>query len=246
VFVTITPGQPSLWSGVLFVRKGPYAPSVLRFQLSFLSQFPVQPPLITFSSDIFHPLLTPLTTYTASGMDTVSASDQEILPPGGFSLRHGFPAWFPSLSSGSGSSKKYSVYQILEYIRHAFNDEDFLDSIPLNSVANPGAYHAWHTFRNRKLQARALSPQPGLSSKRNSGLEGASGSSVERSQQNAHRKQWNWDGVWEERVKRGIQSSLSHQALFGNAAAADDMIRFSNISPEDFELILDQIRSKGS
>src|ERR1700749_3939206 len=63
VFVTITPGQPSLWSGVLFVRKGPYAPSILRFQLSFLSQFPAQPPLITFSSDIFHPLLTPLTTY---------------------------------------------------------------------------------------------------------------------------------------------------------------------------------------
>ena len=148
---------------------GPYAPSVLRFQISFLSQFPAQPPLITFSSDIFHPLLTPLTTYTASGMDTVSASDQEILPPGGFSLRYGFPAWFPSLSSSapqSCSSKKYSVYQILEYLRHAFNDEDFLDSIPLNSVANPGAYHAWHTFRTRKLQSsRALSPQPGPSSK---------------------------------------------------------------------------------
>lgn len=179
-------------------------------------------------------------------MDTVSASDQEILPPGGFSLRYGFPAWFPSLSSSqSESSKTYSAYQILEYIRHAFNDEDFLDSIPLNSVANPGAYHAWHTFRTRKLQSRALSPQPGASSKRNSGTESASGSSAERAQ-GGHRKQWNWDGVWEERVKRGIQSSLSHQSLFGNAAAADDMIRFSNISSEDFELIMEQIRSKAS
>jgi len=240
--VTITPGQASLWSGVLFVRKGPYAPSVLRFQLSFLSQFPAQPPLITFSSDIFHPLLTPLTTYTASGMDTVSASDQEILPPGGFSLRHGFPAWFPSLSSGSKSVKTYSAYRILEYIRHAFNDEDFLDSIPLDSVANPGAYHAWHTFRARKL-GRALSPPPRTSSL-NAGLEVAS-AGTERAK-SGPRKTWNWDGVWEERVKRGIQSSLSHQALFGNAAAADDMIRFSNISPDDSELIMEQIKSKGS
>jgi hypothetical protein len=198
----------------------------------------------------------PLTTYTASGMDTVSASDQEILPPGGFSLRYGFPTWFPSMSSSTpqsgSSSTNYSVYQVLDYLRHTFNDEDFLDSIPLNSVANPGAYHAWHTFRTRKMQSsRAVSPQPGHSSKRNSGIESMSGPlNVERTAQpSSHGRrlgEWNWDGVWEERVKRGIQSSLSDQTLFGNVGAADDIIRFSNITPEDFELIMDQLRSKCS
>jgi hypothetical protein len=40
----------------------------------------------------------PLTTYTfttgSSNDDPVSARDEERLPPGGFSLRHGFPHWF--------------------------------------------------------------------------------------------------------------------------------------------------------
>lgn len=53
---------------------------------------------MTFGTDIFHPLLVPLTTYTfttgSSDTDTVSATDEERLPPGGFSLRHGFPHWF--------------------------------------------------------------------------------------------------------------------------------------------------------
>lgn len=56
------------------------------------------PPLITFHSDIFHPLVTPLTTYTYTTgslcSDPVSATDEERLPPGGFSLRFGFPHWF--------------------------------------------------------------------------------------------------------------------------------------------------------
>ncbi|KAI1042900.1 hypothetical protein LB505_001027 [Fusarium chuoi] len=47
---------------------------------------------------MFHPLITPLTTYMYTTdiqeSGTVSASDQERLPPGGFSLRHGFPDWF--------------------------------------------------------------------------------------------------------------------------------------------------------
>ena len=49
-------------------------------------------------TDAFHPLVTPLTTYTytagSSEADTVSASDEQRLPPGGFSLRHGFPNWY--------------------------------------------------------------------------------------------------------------------------------------------------------
>ncbi|KAJ9305354.1 hypothetical protein DTO217A2_5145 [Paecilomyces variotii] len=98
VYVSLTPGDPSLWSGVLFVRSGPYASAILRFNIRFPAAYPDLPPLVTFSTDIFHPLIVPFTTYTfttgSSNADPVSATDEERLPPGGFSLRHGFPHWF--------------------------------------------------------------------------------------------------------------------------------------------------------
>ena len=71
---------------------------MLRLQVTFPLRYPDIPPLVLFASDIFHPLITPLTTYTyttgSAATDTVSATDEDRLPPGGFSLRHRFPAWF--------------------------------------------------------------------------------------------------------------------------------------------------------
>jgi hypothetical protein len=241
---------------------GPYAPAILRFQISFPALFPSAPPLITFSSDIFHPLLTPLTTYTyttnVSDTDTVSASDQERLPPGGFSLRHGFPQWFNQSRQGSAASatprsnSPITVFGVLDYIRSSFNDEDSLSSIPLEAAANPGAYHAWHTQRARNLQSsRAVSPQSSPPSKRSSGLENISGSlNVEPSSSPAGRGrrlrpgEWNWDGVWEERVKRGVQSSLAEPTLFGLAGAGDDIIRFSDIDANALERIRTELLAR--
>ncbi|KAJ5089227.1 hypothetical protein N7532_007911 [Penicillium argentinense] len=98
VYVSLAPGDPTLWNGVIFVRSGPYASAVLRFQIRFPDIYPDLPPLVTFATDIFHPLIVPLTTYTFStnsaSDNPVSATDDERLPPGGFSLRHGFPHWF--------------------------------------------------------------------------------------------------------------------------------------------------------
>ncbi|KAL4873902.1 hypothetical protein BDV12DRAFT_54938 [Aspergillus spectabilis] len=98
VYVSLSPGDPTLWACVIFVRSGPYASAILRFQIRLPLSYPDRPPLVTFSTDIFHPLIVPLTTYTFStGVsieDPVSATDDERLPPGGFSLRHAFPHWF--------------------------------------------------------------------------------------------------------------------------------------------------------
>ncbi|KAL4745099.1 hypothetical protein BDW72DRAFT_211773 [Aspergillus terricola var. indicus] len=98
VYVSLSPGDPSLWSCVIFVRSGPYASAILRFRIRFPPSYPDRPPLVTFATDIFHPLIVPLTTYTfstgVSNEDPVSATDEERLPPGGFSLRHAFPHWF--------------------------------------------------------------------------------------------------------------------------------------------------------
>ncbi|KAL4981539.1 hypothetical protein BDW68DRAFT_192865 [Aspergillus falconensis] len=98
VYVSLSPGDPSLWSCVIFVRSGPYASAILRFRIRFPPSYPDRPPLVTFATDVFHPLIVPLTTYTfstgVSNEDPVSATDEERLPPGGFSLRHAFPHWF--------------------------------------------------------------------------------------------------------------------------------------------------------
>ncbi|KAK6064837.1 ubiquitin-conjugating enzyme [Seiridium cupressi] len=201
IFVSLTPGDSSLWSGVIFVR------DVLRFQISFPDAYPRLPPLVTFATDIFHPLITPLTTYMYStdvqDNGTVSATDEERLPPGGFSLRHGFPAWFgrrtrtaaaqlqtaqtpprraaASLSSGATPSSKgsavgdspgfaetkrndTSTFEVLRYIRSTFDDEDVLDSLPLEAAGNPGAWHAWRTHRqdNGKVFAEASNDESNL------------------------------------------------------------------------------------
>ncbi|KAI0387694.1 UBC-like protein [Hypomontagnella monticulosa] len=284
VFVSLTPGDPSLWSGVIFVRDGPYSPAVLRFQISFPDSYPRLPPLVTFSTDMFHPLITPLSTYTYStdvqDNGTVSATDVERLPPGGFSLRHGFPDWFrrssrgrnagsgrqssgqqeglqtphrpppPSMSSagtpGSKGSaigaspgfaetdrKEASTYEVLRYIRSAFCDEDVLDSVPIEAAGNPGAWHAWRTHRidNGKVfsDASTSSEAPGVDS--------------EPKTPDAARTpgQWNWEGVWEERVKKAVSASLSEPVLFGGVGAADDVIRFLSMDDNDVEAVKDNL-----
>jgi hypothetical protein len=231
---------------------GPYAPAVLRFQISFPSSYPALPPLVTFSTDVFHPLLTPLTTYThttaSSDTDTVSATDDGRLPPGGFSLRHGFPHWFgraqrPAVSSRdvSGSAidspaqsvtpvrsaiesatsgspgpsplaTGVSIVTILEYIRSTFSEDAVLDSVSLEAAANPGACHAWRAYRGPALPAQQpLSPTSSGSGE---------GSALGR---NRRPGEWNWDGVWEERVKRAVNASLSETVLYG-PEAGDDIV----------------------
>jgi hypothetical protein len=227
---------------------GPYAPAVLRFQISFPPSYPTLPPLVTFSTDVFHPLLTPLTTYTYTtgslDTNTVSATDDERLPPGGFSLRHGFPHWFgraqrsaassrdvsetmvnnpaqnatpiqPTFDTILGATVDTSTVRILDYIRSTFSEESVLDSLPLEAAANPGAYHAWRTYRAPVLQVQQPSAQRAeVSSVEQAGEDTALS-------RNRRPGEWNWEGVWEDRVKKAIKASLSEPVLFG----ADDTVR---------------------
>ena len=235
---------------------------------------------MTFSTEIFHPLITPLTTYmyTTDIQDggTVSATDEERLPPGGFSLRHGFPAWFgrasrsrqtsgqhsaaaartpprtraATASSRSGSrpggrdatpasahasspgadsvattpggtrsyaqtgQREVSTHEVLEYIARTFDDEDVLDSIPLEAAGNPGAWHAWRTRQRQRGKAPTVDVRGEVKK-----FEAAASSGAEMARRPG---EWNWDGVWEERVKKGIAASLSEPVLYGNAAGGGD------------------------
>ncbi|KAE8353361.1 ubiquitin-conjugating enzyme/RWD-like protein [Aspergillus coremiiformis] len=144
LYVNLAPNDPTLWTGVLFVRTGPYATAILRFQIRFPPSYPDLPPLVTFFTDVFHPLIVPLTTYTfstgASSEDPVSASDEERLPPGGFSLRHGFPHWF-------GRAK-----------RGVINSSDSLRAVSINDFNTGGKTTGNDALQNATEPSRPTSP----------------------------------------------------------------------------------------
>ncbi|KAI9706084.1 MAG: hypothetical protein M1836_005490 [Candelina mexicana] len=308
IYLSLTPGNPTTWSGVCFVRKGPYASAILRFRISFPPTYPALPPLITFTTDIFHPLITPLTTYTyttgSASNETVSARDDERLPSGGFSLRDRFPHWFGrsrrcaqesgsssrnvsgSIKSGDGDSSSQTqtstesrpsalspsatttssrsslvartsrsdggsirasprkdditIIEILQYMRSSFEDETLLDSLPIDTAGNPGAWHAWRSHRTRKGHTFEVPSQNKPTRDASSEGSGAKTPPADYQQlpggMSAHGTrrpgEWSWDGVWEERVRRGINQSNSDAVLYGNMGGGNDVIRFLNMGDD--------------
>lgn len=243
-------------------RQGPYANAVLRFQIDFPDEYPHTPPTVTFLSDVFHPLVTPLTTHSHSSRDTgaepASAADRDRLPPGGLSLRHGFPEWYEATGDGAenkrtdatdagqaaGATRSHDgrtkqpplTVEILQYIRIVFDTDAVLDSIPLEAAANAGAWHAWKSYRAKVLGGRAASPLNGYSR----GANDATGRSMSPRQQQpggARRPgEWNWLGVWEDRVKKSIQASNSEQSLYGGDGK--DVVCFSKMDRDAVEQIM--------
>ena len=193
--------------------------------------------------------------------DTVSATDEQRLPPGGFSLRYGFPHWFgrgkkcitssavssrnssssyeggrkqtidnieaPHLKgpSSRGSSQEFqqpstrntqrippdpgrptSIIEVLEYVKRAFDDGTALDTLPLEAAGNSGAWKAWRAYRRSKDHEFRDGPETDAK----------------------QADEWNWDGVWQERVRKGIDASISESTLYGGAVG-DDMVGFEHM-----------------
>lgn len=196
---------------------------------------------------------------------TVSASDQERLPPGGFSLRHGFPDWFgrgrrsmvdakhtsgqqvtsPDGATASNSTtpasiaapapelpsymrtgqKTVSAYEVLHYIRSAFDDEEVLDTIPLAAAGNPGAWHAWRTHRKATGKLAEDGSTDGEQKNEEETEPSTENTKIVPSTATPRQPgEWNWDGVWEDRVKKNVASSLSEPVLYGETKTSDDLV----------------------
>ncbi|KAL9087189.1 MAG: hypothetical protein Q9159_003756 [Coniocarpon cinnabarinum] len=266
--------------------QGPYNPAVLRFDISFPAGYPFSPPLVTFHSDVFHPLLTPLTKASFSSAATDSDSDgtglPERLPPGAFSLRHGFPQWYerddqinpspndaPKVTEQDAVSSRtpqaaqpptngtdprqniartrpmVHVVDLLRYMRQSFESAPILDSIPFEAAANPGAWYAWRAYRQKQLEKQrqeaveASTPRGHARTPSKPGHHRANSRGVNRAQNDTPGRskrpsEWNWEGVWEQRVKRAVQESLTEGALFG-AGQGDSEIAFADVKKEDLE-----------
>lgn len=111
------------------------------------------------------------------------------------------------------------IIEILEYLKSAFDDETTLDALPLEAAGNPGAWNAWKAhrksgFRNSEIEMHDPS-------RLESGKQPA-GTKIEGYQKPP--EEWSWDGVWEERVKKGVDSSISDPALYGIGSGGDDLV----------------------
>ncbi|QIW97705.1 hypothetical protein AMS68_003223 [Peltaster fructicola] len=243
IYVAPVPDEDLLWRGVIFVRKGPYTNAVLRFQIAFTDDYPARPPVITFLTDIFHPLIAPLTTYTYTTRDraseNISAGDEGKLPPGGLTLRHGFAEWcsieahtpeetiardvisHTAPAVGGRPAARPHIIEVLQYMRVVLDTEAVIDSVPLEVAANPGAWHAWRSHRARLLEPRQLVSHT-LDSRDRS-------MSPDKKQPGGARRpgEWNWTGVWEDRVRKAVQSSISDATLYGGDGSSQ--IEFSKL-----------------
>ena len=103
------------------------------------------------------------------------------------------------------TSRLVKMTEVLEYIKCAFDDESSLDALPLEAAGNTGAWKAWRAYRrSTETDSKLSESEPSL-----------------------HRQaEWSWDGVWEERVQKGIDASIAEPTLYGSTSGADDLVRF--------------------
>jgi hypothetical protein len=128
--------------------------------------------------------------------------------------------------------KAISLYEVLKYVRSTFDSDEVLDSLPLDAAGNPNAWHAWRTHRKKlgKLSEESApsgdAPQTVPTEGEEAVVEKVPKATTAPQQQVRDPSEWNWDGVWELRVKKAIAASLSEPVLYGGVTtgAGDDVV----------------------
>ena len=96
-------------------------------------------------------------------------------------------------------------------MKAAFDDTEILDVLPSEAAGNPGAWNAWQAHRREIRQnGSPMSEDRVLGSRPKQPSD------------------WNWDGVWLERVKRNIDASTSEPVLYANPMVRKEKSRHEN------------------
>ena len=102
-------------------------------------------------------------------------------------------------------SRLTKMTEVLDYMKCAFDDETTLDTLPLEAAGNSGAWKAWWAYRrSNKTDSKLVDSVPSL----------------------PKQSEWSWDGVWEERVRKGINVSIAESTLYGGTGGGDDLVSF--------------------
>lgn len=153
----------------------------------------------------------------------------------------------PGARSAKPIKRDFGVYEILRYLRTTFDTEEVLNDVPLEAAGNPGAWHAWRTYQ---IKLGNITPKPQEDedqeeAETNDGTLSPSSNSIKATGSAAlparRSGEWNWDGVWEVRVKKGVEGSISEAVLYGSQPS-DDLIRFLHMQVDEVDTIKDNIR----
>lgn len=115
-----------------------------------------------------------------------------------------------------------TIYEVLRYVRSTFDDATVLDGVPLEAAGNSGAWHAWRAHRASENKSSAPKNEGSIKSpvqKSDAPLLKTPFARVARQP-----GEWNWDGVWQVRAKRGIDLSVTEAALYGNSTNNDELV----------------------
>ncbi|KAF8974756.1 ubiquitin-conjugating enzyme/RWD-like protein [Flammula alnicola] len=129
--IYVVPSSTNLfvWDAVFFVHQGYYADSILKFRLTFPTNYPESPPAVDFVTDVFHPL---------------------ISQTGSFNLAPRFRPWRP---------KEHHAFDVLHWIKVAFKKhalDSFQESDCFNKEAF--RYHdSTQSFAALATQSASLS-----------------------------------------------------------------------------------------
>ncbi|KAF8914585.1 ubiquitin-conjugating enzyme/RWD-like protein [Mucidula mucida] len=131
----VTPSRESLlaWDAIFFVHQGYYADAVFKFRLLFPPEYPDRPPVVQFTTDMFHPL---------------------ISSNGTFNLLPRFHPWRP---------KEHHVFDVLHYIKSAFKKavlDKITEADCLNKEAYRLYHESTSSFASLATQSSQLSQSP--------------------------------------------------------------------------------------
>ena len=115
-----------------------------------------------------------------------------------------------------------TIYEILRYVRSTFDDPTVLDGVPLEAAGNSGAWHAWRAHRASENKAFMSKPEQRANSpnrKSDAPLLKTPFTRVARQP-----GEWNWEGVWQVRARKGIDLSVTEAALYGNSTNSEELV----------------------
>ena len=112
-----------------------------------------------------------------------------------------------------------SITTVLDYVKTSFDDVELLDGIPLEAAGNPGAWKAWQAYRKHVLDSSIEDRGITETQDDRQPLKTFDNDIVPQVQRQP--EEWNWDGVWQERVRKGINASISDQVLYGSGVGDD-------------------------
>ena len=129
-----------------------------------------------------------------------------------------------------------TIYEVLRYVRSTFDDPTVLDGVPLEAAGNSGAWHAWRA--HRASENKASMPKPEQRTKSPDQKLDAPLLKTPFARAARQPGEWNWEGVWQVRAKKGIDLSVTEAALYANSTNTDELVGFLNAKCTDALLML--------